>query len=554
MKACWNSTVDSIDCSGLWTMMGTAKSCAADTVAKTAAESSKSPEWAMVKEMLALPIEDCRTSAVGDEEGGIDVPRNLWSYYRGATGCIVVNWKYQAAYKELKMDPLWPYLRACPGVNDESRSKGVGNAKRMVQVRSQGEAYTSLAKKATEAQPALLQICKAIAKKLKLTKVGVGPIKDEDAARAKAKRKYGGNLCNITDYCRVFLVVDDMATLLALIEYVCQNFPSSICRIKLSTLCGDSPHPGGYRDCKINLMVKGHICEIQVHLRALYDISAVDGYQHYKDWLLNDLGNYMNENDDLDPSSLLNGLDQKMLGDIADIAEETTKITTVTGVARDDEEKIVDFIAVAGLLLRHEESFKAEVICRHLINLRCQWPSVEPNHPEIIYLKKKLVTALRQQNLMEEADSIAKQLRRDMRENYEGNDGDTDSVSLASSFFGVFGSSTKSNNSKLDSKEVERSERTWVKLRQERFVNIASCMTAQEALAEVNNILKNPEAGRPNSGVTTLTTHVTVASDDTTRSSDTGVVGESGASNDAAYTEKVGLLKIGLRGKRMWLA
>ena len=543
MKAC----LDAIDCSKLCTIFGAVKSsCAANNEAKAPANSSKPSEWAIVKEMMALPIEDCRaSSAVEEKKEVVDVARNLWSYYRGATGCIVVKWKYQAAYDELRTDPLWPYLRSCPAINDVGSRKKEGNEKRMVQVCSQGEIYASLAAKANEAQPALIQICKTIAKKLKLSKIGVGPIKEKKAAMAKAKRKYGGNLCNVTDYCRVFLVVDDIATLLALLEYVCYRWANSICRIKLSTLCEDSPHPGGYRDCKINLMVKGHICEIQLHLRKMYDISSVDGYQHYKDWILNGLEDYMRDNDVLDPSNLLYGLDRKMLGDMTEIAEETTKITSVTSITRDDEEQIVDYIAVAGLLLRHEESFKAEVICRQLINLLTatdRSPAVPSNHPEIIYLKKKLEAALRQQNLMDEADMIAEQRAKDLKSNNDVYVDGIDSVSLVS-YFGGFGTSAKQTNTKLDSKEVERSKRNWMRVRQDRFGNMANYVTAREALGEVNDILENPEAGRPNFAVTTSTARVEI--DNTSRSSSTGVVDESRASTDAS--PQVSIVKVGLR-------
>ena len=541
VKAC----LDAIDCSKMCMMMGGVKSsCDAgdpSEESQTTAKSSKPSEWAIVKEMLALPIEDCRTSAAEDKNGDVDdVARNLWSFYRGATGCVVVKWKYQAAYKELKKDPLWPYLKECPAINDEKSDGECGGCeKRMVQVCSQGDVYASLAAKAAEAQPALIQICKTIAKKLKLTKIGVGPIKDEEAAKAKAKRKYDGNLLNVTDYCRAFLVVDDIATLLALLEYLCHHFSSSICRIKLSTLCGDKPHPGGYRDCKINLMINGHICEIQLHLRKLYDISSVDGYQHYKDWLLNGLGEYENGSDD--PSSLLNGLSRKMLGDVADIPEETTKITSVTSIARDDEAQIVDYIAVAGLLLRQEESFKAEVICRQLINLRTakdQSPTMESNHPEIIYLKRLLETALRQQNLMDEADTIAQQRRRDLRDNdNDVNIDDNDSVSVAS-FFGGFGPSANEAKKMVGRKEMERSKQVWLKVRQERFRNVASYGQAQDALAEVNNILVNPvEVEKSRFAVTTSR----VEADDAT-----GVIEDtsSRASTDATPPQ-ISIVKVG---------
>ena len=284
-------------------------------------------------------------------------------------------------------------------------------------------------------------------------------------------------------------------------------------------------------------MVKGHICQIQLHLRQLYDVSSVDGYQHYKDWLLNGLEEYENGSDD--SSSLLNGLSRKMLGDVADISEETTKITSVTSVARDDEAKIVDYIAVAGLLLRQEESFKAEVICRQLISLRTakdQSPTMESNHPEIIYLERLLETALRQQNLMDEADTIAR--RRDLRDNdNDSNVDDNDSISVAS-FFGGFGSSANEAKKMVGRKEMERSKQAWLKVRQERFRNVANYDQAHDALAEVINILENPaEVGKPSFAVTTSR----VEADDAT-----GVIEDtsSRASTDATPPQ-ISIVKVG---------
>jgi len=118
---------------------------------------------------------------------------------------------------------------------------------------------------------------------------------------------------------------------------------------------------------------------------------------------------------------------------------------------------------------------------------------------------------------------------------------DNDSVSVASFFVG-FGSSEKDVNKKKDSKEAERSKRAWVKV-QERFGNMASCVIAQEALAEVNDILENPEAGKPSFAVTTLTSQV--EADDATSSSSTGIVGDSRASTDAS--PQVSVVKVGLR-------
>lgn len=364
----------------------------------------KSRNCAIAKEIMTLPVEDCRTPQHNKEENdAVD----LWSCYRGTCGSLTTKWKYDDGFRMLRNDPLYPYLYTCSGVNDVAQGD---SRRKLVQVCRPEDVYSSLAKKAKEAQPQLVDICKTLAKRLKLSKIGVGPIKEESAAIAKAERKYGGNLSNITDYCRAFVVVEDIALLLALLEYVCEHFGSSVCRIKLSSL-QDDPLPGGYRDCKINLMVRGHIVEIQVHLSPLYSLCGVDGYQHYHDCLRYNTDRFR------DPLELLNGLDQKTMGEMAEVAgDDNIKVTSVDTILRDDEEKIVDYFAIAGLLQRLEESFQAEVILRKLINLRAasdHTHHMTSNHSEVLHLKRSLETVLRQQNLIEEADIVGEQREKD---------------------------------------------------------------------------------------------------------------------------------------------
>lgn len=100
----------------------------------------------------------------------------------------------------------------------------------------------------------------------------------------KSERKYAGNPLLITDFCRASLFVPDLATLLALIEIVLSKYAYIVKRIKLSNLKADhAAIIGGYRDCKINIDIDGHICEIQVHLEALWNIKEESGYTHYRE-------------------------------------------------------------------------------------------------------------------------------------------------------------------------------------------------------------------------------------------------------------------------------
>ena len=137
----------------------------------------------------------------------------------------------------------------------------------------------------------------------------VGPIKTASAALIKCEKKYEGNPLLVTDYCRVSLFVTDIATLLALIEIVLSKYSYLVKRIKLSNLKSDhSPIIGGYRDCKINVDIDGHICEIQIHLEALWNLKEESGYSHYKRCFENNVNIST-----FDISRTLTGLDREFL-------------------------------------------------------------------------------------------------------------------------------------------------------------------------------------------------------------------------------------------------
>lgn len=135
-----------------------------------------------------------------------------------------------------------------------------------------------------------------------------GPVKEVSAAIRKAETKYEGDVLRIKDYCRALLVVKDFPTLLALLELARDSFGPLIRRVKLSTL--KSEHvalPGGYRDCKINLELKDHICEIQIHVWPMWVVCGVDGFRHYRHSLEYSTDSFKN------PYDALANLDRKTL-------------------------------------------------------------------------------------------------------------------------------------------------------------------------------------------------------------------------------------------------
>jgi len=136
----------------------------------------------------------------------------------------------------------------------------------------------------------------------------IGPVKEVSSAIRKAEKKYEGDVLKVKDYCRALLVVKDFPTLLALLELARDSFGPLIRRVKLSTLKSDHESlPGGYRDCKINLELKDHICEIQIHVWPLWVVCGVDGFRHYRHCLEYSTDSFK------DPYDALANLDSKTL-------------------------------------------------------------------------------------------------------------------------------------------------------------------------------------------------------------------------------------------------
>jgi hypothetical protein len=193
------------------------------------------------------------------------VIKDSWDFYRMICSLLRDRRKYDEVFRKLQHDPVYPYLNSMTGLNDPGDDGEDGTDKVVIQKdlaeysdMTKTQVAGHLVKKAEEALPSLVEICKALAGSLGMEEVGVGPVKETQAAIRKADRKYGGDLLKVTDYCRALLVVKDFPSLLALLELARDSFGPLIRRVKLSTLKSESKSlPGGYRDCKINLELKG---------------------------------------------------------------------------------------------------------------------------------------------------------------------------------------------------------------------------------------------------------------------------------------------------------
>ncbi|KAL7484409.1 hypothetical protein ACHAW6_010050 [Cyclotella cf. meneghiniana] len=407
------------------------------------------------------------------------VIKDSWDFFRMVCSLLRDKRKYDEIFRRMQLDPVYPYLNSMTGLNDPgddmAMGGNMGGDKPISQVhRNQYDAMSDaqiaqdLVKRAEVALPSLVEICKALAGSLGMEEVGVGPIKDAGAAIRKAEKKYEGDVLKVTDYCRALLVVKDFATLLALLELARDSFGPLIRRVKLSTLKSDrASKPGGYRDCIINLELKEHICEIQIHLWPMWVVCGVDGFRHYRHCLEYSTDTFG------DPFEALAGLDRKTVAELIVMAEEAVAEMPLETLEWYHEKFILDYFAEVGLFLHHGLYEWAETTLRALIKLRCQSPDIGPDHHETITLYKYLEQALRAQKKKEEADYAAEKVFKNEKMKT------TEKVQADRSLWNQwitepFESIMDPNKKEREEeerikKEVKASKKAWRKIREERF-------------------------------------------------------------------------------------
>jgi hypothetical protein len=431
-------------------------------------------------------MEKVVTSSVDDtEEEALEaiakrraVIKDSWDFYRMICSLLRDRNKYDEIFHRMQLDPVYPYLNSMTGLADPGDSGYENHDKELIQ--PDCEIYATMTKmgvaqdlvlKAQAALPSLVELCKALAGSLGMEEVGVGPVKEVQAALRKAEKKYDGDLLKVTDYCRALVVVRDFPSLLALLELARDSFGPLIRRVKLSTLKKDhQSKPGGYRDCIINVELKNHICEIQVHLWPLWTVCGVDGYRHYRHCLEYNTDSFVDAYDALD------GLDRKTMAELIVIAEEAVADAPLDNLDWYHEKFILDYFAEAGLFMAHGLEVWAEIIFRHLIRLRIESPDIGPNHHETITLYRYLAQCLRAQHKYDEATQYSDKVKR--HEEQKCTDEREAEKSLWESFLSAPADAfemivdpnrkVREIEEKLK-REVKASKKAWRRVRQERF-------------------------------------------------------------------------------------
>lgn len=402
------------------------------------------------------------------------VIKDSWDFYRMICSLLRDRRKYSEVFRKLQLDPVYPYLHSMTGLNDPGDTGYENTEKEVIQKdfdryqqMTRTQVAEDLTKQAEKALPSLVEICKALAGSLGMEEVGIGPIKETQAALKKAERKYDGDLLKITDFCRALLVVKDLPSLLALLELARDSFGPLIRRVKLSSLKSDHKSlPGGYRHCIINLELKEHICEIQVHLWPMWLVCGVDGFRHYRHCVEYNTDSFENAFDALE------GLDRKTMAELIVMAEEAVAETPLESLEWFQEKFILDYFAEVGLFMKHGLYVWAEITLRHLIRLRTESPDIGPDHHETILLYTYLEDVLTVTEQNKEAKEVRKRIKdHDKRLKSEKDDAEKSMWDFTTEAFDMILDPNKKEREEEEKlrKEVKASKKQWRAIRKQRF-------------------------------------------------------------------------------------
>ncbi|CBJ26503.1 kinesin light chain-like protein [Ectocarpus siliculosus] len=106
-------------------------------------------------------------------------------------------------------------------------------------------------------------------------------VKSLESTRRKATKSYGGDVRRLADMARVSVICDTPEDL----ELACKDLmesvePHHVKRVRNGFNSGWKP--SGYRDVKVNTVVSGHLCEIQLQLGSFFKLK--DGQHEVYEW------------------------------------------------------------------------------------------------------------------------------------------------------------------------------------------------------------------------------------------------------------------------------
>jgi hypothetical protein len=102
-------------------------------------------------------------------------------------------------------------------------------------------------------------------------------IKGLDRLAKKVLQKYNGDVSQVTDVCRVSIVFERIEGLVAALERLVHPYKVTVIKNRFKDVAD-----GGYSDVLANIMLPGHVCEVQLHLQSIYEVKSEVGHRVYK--------------------------------------------------------------------------------------------------------------------------------------------------------------------------------------------------------------------------------------------------------------------------------
>jgi hypothetical protein len=111
-------------------------------------------------------------------------------------------------------------------------------------------------------------------------KIEIGPYKDLLRMTQKVCEDYDANPGRLIDYIRASIVCASAKDMVRVMKALDTREESDVLRAKNGFTT--SAASGGYRDIKMNMLFKSHVCEVQVHEKGFYTLKNTGGHKVYE--------------------------------------------------------------------------------------------------------------------------------------------------------------------------------------------------------------------------------------------------------------------------------
>jgi tetratricopeptide (TPR) repeat protein len=176
--------------------------------------------------------------------------------------------KYMSCYDRLDKKVLTDLHQLCDSISEIDS-----------QLQPKGSTYTSLYESALSAFPQFKNLLRSVADECNGTLL-MGPIKQLVRVMQKAEEDYEGDVCRVIDIVRASIVFPNIQHITDGLQRLIKSNDVEVIRVKNGF--NGTLKSGGYMDVKVSLMVKQHVCELQLHLHEFLTLKNSGGHESYE--------------------------------------------------------------------------------------------------------------------------------------------------------------------------------------------------------------------------------------------------------------------------------